>query len=174
MLPRHSTASEHVSKPSFAETEHPARLSPITNTSTSFLRSGLWAAAMLGLLPVWVLLTWMVFPILAMAAESTSSVGKLRPWPATDAISAAGCEGELCSSWERYEDRPIRHQHREREKKSVDHRKVGCWHRWTGELMAACCPMRPRGRPVVQGTLDPSGAGCLACIWVLNALCAAV
>lgn len=53
---------------------------------------------MMGLLPLWVLLTWMVFPILALAAE-TASVGKLRPWPETT-VSAAGYDGDSLA-WDR-------------------------------------------------------------------------
>eukprot|EP00903_Cladosiphon_okamuranus_P015552 g14357.t1 len=55
-------------------------------------------ARMMGLLPLWVLLTWMVFPILALAAE-TASVGKLRPWPETT-VSAPGYDGDSWS-WDR-------------------------------------------------------------------------
>ncbi|CAM9822349.1 unnamed protein product, partial [Ectocarpus sp. 4 AP-2014] len=56
------------------------------------------AREMMGLLPLWVLLTWMVFPVLALAAE-TASIGKLRPWPAETV--AAGCDGGSPCAWDR-------------------------------------------------------------------------
>lgn len=64
---------------------------------------------MMGLLPLWVMLTWMVFPVLALVAESASVGGvegmaKLHPWPATDTVSAAaGCSNgdSSCSTRER-------------------------------------------------------------------------
>lgn len=58
-------------------------------------------------LPLWMLLAWMVFPILALAAESASVSGvegivRLHPWPAAGAKSAVGCQGENCSLLERF------------------------------------------------------------------------
>lgn len=68
---------------------------------------GLRAETMMGLLPLWVFLTWMVFPVLALAAESASASGvegmaRLRPWPTAESnSSSASCNGEsFC--WNRY------------------------------------------------------------------------
>lgn len=66
--------------------------------------AGLTAVAMVILL-LWITLTWMFFPILALVAESASAgsvegTARLRPWPAAEANSASGCDGETCF-WDR-------------------------------------------------------------------------
>lgn len=72
--------------------------------------------AMVGLQPfLWLLLTWMIFPALALAAESSDGIKKLRPWspePIQGAASATktatcgeeptwSCSIARCEGWDR-------------------------------------------------------------------------